>query len=263
MSELHTRLREILAALAASDPSCKRFGAAHHRYERLPPLTDIELTHFEERTGGALPEACADYHDHVTRFSAGGVGPYYGLLPAQRAAAHLVYATADAAPNVARGWRRALPISHLGCGYFAVMPIDGPATGQIWLDAPPLTLSQLIRPSFTAFVLDWVDRVAHNQWLDGFVPIGQCALQAALSGYLHVCEEGLGLAAGQLAGAQLREALANLGTGAIQIAAEGPLFTEGDTVDPCITCARMIENLVEDGLAPDVVVPGVPPLPAR
>ena len=254
MSELHTRLREILAALSASDPACKRFGAAQHRYERMPPLTDIELTHFEERVGGALPQTCADYIDHVTRFSAGGVGPYYGLLPAQRAASFVQSGPAGA---------RVLPLSHLGCGYFAVMPIEGPGAGQIWLDARPLGVSELLYPSFTAFLLDWIDRVANNQWLQSSVPIGRCALQAALTGYLHVCEEGLGLASGQLAGPALRDALAGLGTGAIQIAAEGPLFNDGDTVDPCITCARMLANLVEDGLAADVVGPGVPPLPAR
>lgn len=255
MSELHTRMREILAALAASDASCKRFGAAQHRYERLPPLTDIEVTQFEERIGGVLPDACADYLDHVTRFSAGGVGPYYGLLPAQRAAAFVQTRSKPA--------HRALPIAHLGCGYFAMMPLEGPAAGQIWLDAVPINEQQLIATSFTAFFLDWIDRVANNQWLEGHVPIGRCALQAALTAYLHVCEQGLGLQSGQLAGAQLREALAGLSTGSIQIAAEGALFKEGDTVDPCIHCARMLVNLVEDGLAPDVVAPGVPPLPAR
>ncbi len=254
MSELHTRLREILGALSASDVACKRFGAAQHRYERLPPLTDIELTHFEERLGGALPEACSDYFDHVTRFSAGGIGPYYGLLPAQRAASFIQPGPAGA---------RSLPLSHLGCGYFAVMPIEGPGAGQIWLDAPQLRMSELLYPNFTAFLLDWIDRVANNQWLEGAVPIGRCPLQAALTGYLHVCEEGLGLAAGQLAGAALRDALAGLGPASIQIAAEGPLFGPGDTVDPCITCARMLVNLVEDGLASDVVAAGVPPLPAR
>lgn len=254
MSELHTRLGEILAALAASDPGCKRFGSAHHRYARTPPLTDIELTHFEERVGGAWPETCADYLDHVTRFSAGGVGPYYGLLPALRAASSI---------QRGPGGARSLPLSHLGCGYFAVMPIEGPGAGQIWLDARPLELSELLYPNFTAFLLDWIDRVASNQWLQSPVPVGRCALQAALTGYLHLCEEELGLASGQLAGAALRDALAGLGAGSIQIAAEGPLFNEGDTVDPCITCARILANLVEDGLAPDVVGPGVPPLPAR
>ncbi len=255
MSELHTRLREILAALSASDPRCKRFGAAQHRYDLLPPLTGVELTHFEERVGGTLPAACDDYVEYVTRFSAGGVGPYYGLLPAQRAAAHVQ------APSRSLG--RRLPLAHLGCGYFAVMPIEGPAAGQIWFDFVPLGTQQLFKPSFTAFVLDWIDRLATNQWLDAGVQPGQCALQAALTGYLHLQEESLGLASGALAGAQLRDALADLGPGAIKIAAEGPLFHDGDTVDPCILCARMLANLAEDGLSPDVVVPGVPPLPAR
>jgi hypothetical protein len=255
MSELHTRLREILAALSASDPRCKRFGAAQHRYELLPALTDIELTHFEERLGGALPAACDDYLEYVTRFSAGGVGPYYGLLPAQRVAAHVQTRPAPLG--------RSLPIAHLGCGYFAVMPIDGPAAGQIWFDFVPLGTQQLFQPSFTAFVLDWIDRVATNQWLEAGVQPGQCALQAALTGYLHMQETHQGLAAGALAGPQLRDALGDLGPGSIRIAAEGPLFTEGDTVDPCILCARMLANLAEDGLSTEVVVPGVPPLPAR
>lgn len=255
MSELYTRLREILAALAASDPSCKRFGAGQHRYELLPPVTEIELTHVEERAGTSLT---GEYADYVTRFSAGGVGPYYGLFPVQRAAAYTL-----GAPQGVTAWQRALPLCHLGCGYLAVLPLDGPAAGQVWLDARGLGLAAPIRPSFTAFVLDWIDRLAHNEWLEGFVPIGRCALQAALSGYLRVHETHLGLAEGTLAGDQLRSALADLGPGAIQIAAEGPLFRERETVDPCITCARMLENLVEQGLGRDVVAPGVPPLPVR
>lgn len=247
MSELTSRLREILAALAASDPQFKRFGAAQHHYQLLPPV-DVDE---------ALPD---DYLDYVTRFSAGGVGPYYGLIPVDRALKHVV-----SAPAGVTGWTRALPLAHLGCGYAALLAIDGPASGQVWLDARAIGKVCVIRPSFTAFLLDWLDRLAHAQWLDGFVPVGACALTAAITGYLGVCEQRLGIPAGSIAGDQLREALAELPRHAIAIAAEdgSPLFTPGDPVDPCINCARSIEGLARDGLVPDVVAPGLPPLALR
>jgi len=248
VSELFSRLREILAALTASDPTCKRFGAEQHRYELLPPVTDIELAHIEERIRGTLPE---DYGDYVTRFSAGGVGPYYGLLRADRAAAFVI-----TAPTNVTAWKRALPIAHIGCGYAVVMPLDGAAAGQIWIDARSLLLVEPVRPSFTAFYLDWIDRLAQPQGLDPLVPPDRCAVSAALSGYLAMAEAK---------GTALREALRELGAGAIEVTATDPLpiFHPGDRVDPCVACARAIENLAEQGLRSDVVAPGLPPLPAR
>lgn len=248
MSELHTRLREILAALSASDPTCKRFGAAQHRYALLPPVDAAPLE--------GLPD---DYVDYITRFSAGGVGPYYGLLPASLAANHLVTAPANVV-----AWKRALPLAHLGCGYAAVMPLDGPAFGQVWIDARQLGIVAPIRASFTAFYLDWIDRVANSQWLEAFVPIGACAITSALSGYLGVREQALGLAPGALDGDALRDALGDLGPGAIEASVdESVLFAPGDRVDPCVACARAIQGLADQGLRPDVVAPGVLPLPAR
>jgi hypothetical protein len=248
MSELHARVREILAALSASDPTCKRFGAAQHRYALLPPLEAAPLE--------GLPD---DYVDYVTRLSAGGVGPYYGLLPANTAANHVVTAPAHVV-----AWKRALPLAHLGCGYAAVMPLDGPATGQIWIDARQVGLVAPIRASFTAFYLDWIDRVANSQWLEAFVPVGVCAITSALSGYLGVREQELGLAPGTLDGDALRATLGDLGPGAIEASVdESVLFASGDLVDPCVACSRAIQGLADQGLRTDVVAPGVPPLPAR
>lgn len=250
MSELTTRLRQILAGLAASDPTCKRFGAAQHHYDLVPPIDERKLE----------LELPADYLEYVTHLSAGGVGPYYGLIPVDRAAAYVVDV-----PSGVTSWRRALPITHLGCGYTALLVLDGPASGQVWLEARPLKTLKVIRPSFTAFYLDWIDRVASSTWLDGFVAPGECAITAALTGYLGMCEQRLGLDAATLAGDALRSALEDLGPGAIRASAEMPLalFAEGDLLDPCATCARALQGLADNGLRPDVVAAGAVPLPLR
>ena len=93
------------------------------------------------------------------------------------------------------------------------------------------------------------------------MPLGACALTAAITGYLGVREKEMGIEAGMIAGPQLREALAELPRHAIAIAAEegSPLFAPGTAVDPCVNCARAVEGLVRDGLRPDVVAPGVRP----
>jgi hypothetical protein len=116
--------------------------------------------------------------------------------------------------------------------------------------------------------LDWIDRLAHARWPEPHVPAGACALAAALSGYLARCEAEHGLGDGALTGVALREALERLGPSAIEIAAEPSAgwcawFDDGDRVDPCIACARLIEDLAGDGLRRDVVAPGALPRPLR
>ncbi|MBA3394889.1 MAG: SMI1/KNR4 family protein [Deltaproteobacteria bacterium] len=237
MSELNANLRETLAALAAGDRRLMRFGAAHHRYELAPPITEAALVTIE-RALGPLPD---DLRELASTAGDGGVGPYHGWLPLARAA-ELVYA---ARPG------RAIPVSHLGCGYAASVILDGDAHGQIWLDARALGIVTPIAPSFAAFYLHWIDCLAHDRLPEAHVPPGVCALAHALGSYLGLCEQRLGLEPGTITGEPLRAALAELGPGAIAIGAEqSPLYPDGTHVAPCLACATLLENL---GIPPATV----------
>lgn len=254
MSELWATARDAVRALAAADPGLRRFGAAVHRYELAPPLDAAAVAALEHRLGAALPD---DLRELVTELGAGGAGPGYGIVPMD-VAGPLVAAPAGAP------WSRGLPLAHLGCGYTAVVALDSRARGEVWIDARAIGVVRPIQSGATALYLDWIDRLAHARWPDPHVPAGACALAAALSGYLARCESDAGVPAGTLAGAALRDALSRLGPGAIEIAAEAsPWFDDGDRVDPCIACARLIENLAGDGLCRDVVAPGALPRPQR
>jgi hypothetical protein len=255
VSELFATVREAVRALAVADPGLRRFGAGRHRYHVQPPLAAGELDTLEHRLG-ALPD---DLRAFAAEVGAGGAGPGYGVVPIDAAAAYVVAAPAGAP------WTRGLPIVHLGCGYAAVAVLDGGARGEIWIDARAIGRTAPIHATFTAFYLDWIERLAHARWPEAHVPPGACALAAALTGYLAHCENERGLPAGTLAGEPLREALSRLGPGAIEIAAESSVawFDDGDRVDPCIACARLIETLAAEGLRRDVVAPGLPPRPLR
>jgi hypothetical protein len=263
-SDLHGTVREAVRALADADPGLRRFGAARHRYALRPPLSPAELDAIEHRLGAALPE---DLRSFAAEVGAGGAGPGYGVVAIDAAASYAVGAPASASAGAPAGapWTRALPLVHLGCGYAAIAPLDGDARGQVWIDARVIGVLRPIHGSFTAMYLDWIDRLAHARWPEPHVPPGACALAAALSGYLAHCEKARGLPAGTLAGEPLREALSRLGPGAIEVAAESSVawFDDGDRVDPCIACARLIDNLADDGLRRDVVAPGLPPRPER
>ncbi|HEX4422377.1 MAG TPA: SMI1/KNR4 family protein, partial [Kofleriaceae bacterium] len=173
-TELLATLREAIAALAAADPAHRRFGAAQHRYQLAPPLAPAQLAALEAALGATLPDDLRDFATHV---AAGGAGPYYGIVPIDRGAAYVVTpvsASLSASPNAsidapsgapARAaapaaphapWTRGLPVSHLGCGYAAIVALDGAARGEVWIDARTLGVSAPIAPSFTAFMLDWI-----------------------------------------------------------------------------------------------------------
>jgi hypothetical protein len=227
-----TTVRDAIAAAAAADPMLRRFGAARHRYTLAPPINDARM-----------PD---DLRAFAAEIGGGGAGPYYGLVRLDRAR--------ELPGPGGHAW---LPIAHLGCGYAAMIVLDGPSRGEVWLDAHAIELVGPIRPSFTAFYVDWIDRLAHGRWLDSFVPPNRCTLASALTGFLGYHEQRLGLPPGSLAGDALAEALAQLGPGSIEMIGGPPLFADGDFVDPCVRCAQLLDGL---GLDLAVVRPGVPPV---
>lgn len=247
MSELAATIREAVAALAASDRSAIRFGATQHRYTLAPPLATAP---------DDLPD---DLRTFVTEVASGGAGPGYGWFPVEKALRYVL-----TPPAGVTAYAHALPICHLGCGYAAIVPLDGPARGEVWIDASAVGICTAKYGTFTGFYLAWIDALAHNGWPADHIPPGVCSVASALSGYLGMVERQLGVESGSLAGEPLREALAQLGPGSIQIGADGStLFAKGDTVDPCLTCARLLDALAADGLRRDVVAPGILAFPGR
>jgi hypothetical protein len=111
-------------------------------------------------------------------------------------------------------------------------------------------------------VSDWITRLAHNEWLEAFVPAGACALPHALSAYFRSIEDARGMDEGSLAGDALRDALDSIPDGGIATSHDGttPFFAAGDPVDLCVACERLIDNL---GLRRAAVALGVPPIPCR
>jgi hypothetical protein len=60
------------------------FGAEAHRFEILPPLSEVDLAAVEAQVGVRFPD---EYRGFLTGVSAGGAGLYYGLFPLVRDAA--------------------------------------------------------------------------------------------------------------------------------------------------------------------------------
>src|SRR3569623_1412046 len=129
---------------AEADPQLRRVGATKHRYELAPGLSAEQAAH--------LPDEVRAY---ATQIAGGGVGPYYGLLPLGEVAP-------IAAVRGVTAFTRALPIAHLVCGYAAVIPLDGDARDQVWIDARALGLVAPMYGSFTAYLIDWIDQVCRK-----------------------------------------------------------------------------------------------------
>lgn len=279
--DVHATLREMIAQLAAHDAGCVRFGARVHRYRLAPPIAEAELAAIEAAAEVALPE---DYRAHLRQVGNGGAGPYYGLWPvdhpAQRALLRGPFRLTDAwRPDRAamtpaeyadhfddRHLRGTVGLAHLGCGYLSVLVVDGPARGTVWCDARGAGAG--IAPthaSFQDWLVDWVRGVARNELPVTPVPPGACAVPGVLSQYIAATEHELGLAPGTITDDALASAFRKLGDGALACTAIGSsaFFDEGEVLDLCSNCARLIENLRAHGMRRAQVRDGVPAKPQR
>lgn len=257
LEDLAPTLAAWLAATARADPRLRRFGAARHRYQLRAPLAEAAVAAIEAASGVALPAA---YRTFVTTIGDGGAGPYYGLWPlahpAQRAVAAGEFTPAARGRDAYHG---VIGLGHVGCGQLALLIVRGPHAGEVWIDARGADGAlRVVAPDFGAYYVAWVRAVTHDQLLSGAAPPGSCPLPRALSGYLARCEQRQRVAPGSLTPAQLRDALGALGPGAIRCEASGddPFFAEGAALDPCPSCAVMIDRLQAQGLRPEAVVAG-------
>jgi cytidine deaminase len=130
--------------------------------------------------------------------------------------------------------------------------VSGPRRGQVWLDAEPVGVVACIASHFIAFFTAWLAALQQAEWPAAQLPAGRCALAQALSGYLGVVEQRLGLAAGALGERELREALSALGPGSVQVVADAsrsPLLPRDTVVAPCLACEQLLSGLAEHGMA--------------
>lgn len=239
-----------MAALARRDPGLRRFGAATHRYRLAPPLAPERLAHLERAANVRLPD---DYRDFVLTLGDGGAGPYHGLWPLDdpRQLAALAGECALGERAWGEPWRGVVALGHLGCGHVAFLVVSGPRRGQVWLDAATVGVVAPIAPHFIAYYTQWLQALEQGQWPAAHVPPGACALAQGLSGYLGVVERRLGLGEGELAGAELRQALEALGPGSIRLETEDSrtaMLPAGTPVAPCLSCEQLLAALGEHGL---------------
>lgn len=251
-------LARTLAGLSAADPGHQRFGADHHRYALAPPLSAEALARLEAQA--SLPE---DYRRFVAGIGAGGAGPFYGLLPpdndAQRAllAGSFPYTEAwmPAHEGDAPEIHGVLALAHMGCGYVALLVVDGPARGEVWADLRAADRG-LVRthPSFTAWYLDWLFALVANRPTPSPTDASRCAFPRALSQYLTEDRKRRGLPPDS---SDIGPSIAALPPRAIATVADNPrYFAPGQQVDLCPSCVSLARRL---GIAPDRFVPGTPP----
>ncbi|MFW9994216.1 MAG: HEAT repeat domain-containing protein [Candidatus Odinarchaeota archaeon] len=196
------QIRRILAKLEkARKKELKCFGSEHHGFRLNPPLSDGEITEFEQKHRISLP---SDYREFLLRAGNGGAGPYYGISPlsewytwfeleeedfvespdlSPKEALQMYYENFLSADSplvyeelIADDWRKKLPADWIECGYGSIhlcnqgctysarLIVTGKSKGRVVyfdVDNPVSNLPYFIKDEN---FLDWYER-----WLDNVI----------------------------------------------------------------------------------------------
>ena len=178
--------------LRRTDPGFTRFGCADHRYLLNEPLTESEVTAFEDLYGVSLPE---EYRAFLLQVGDGGAGPFYGIFRLDRSSLPAYYPGCpepreDLLPGFLAGsfphtrpWKAwdgnmaggrlpetddedygdpahiagSLNLSHEGCGYMVRLVLNGSQRGALWEDGRCSDMGiKPFAPGFAAWYLRWL-----------------------------------------------------------------------------------------------------------
>lgn len=259
--------------LATHDPEHEAFGARSHRYQFTRPLTPARRRAIERKLGVDLPDEYATF----LSTNGSGAGPYEGLLPLDaRSQLELLDGDfparkawnepGDPAFEMPTATRGTIALGHLGCTYWALLVVRGPARGQVWLDLRSANAGFV--PAYRSF------RAYYDKWLAALVdgktvalPLDPkaCGLPHALDQAIARFARDRGRTAARLSHHEVARALAAIPDGAIALRASNDrFFDDGDPVNPCPSCASTLGTLLASGaMRPAQVLRGVAPLPSR
>ena len=181
------RIRRKLATVPQADGRSRSFGEEKHGYRLRPPLGESQVADFEDRHGIRLPEG---FRLFLLNLGDGGAGPYYGLLPLERALDVADEPTSDflsrpspLVPGMPRdeGWmdalgctaedcyRGAIALVEQGCSYYTLLIVSGPARGRVvnvdLEHQPPYFPEDL---DFMSWYERWLDEMALGYELSWF-----------------------------------------------------------------------------------------------
>jgi len=116
------------------------FGSSCHAYRFHPPIGMQQAEAWQRAHKVSLP---VPYRRFITELGNGGAGPYYGIMPLELEAPHLLQPFPDAQPfqlpATDEAWESVIPgaitIAECGCGTFMLLVVRGEAAGQVWVDA--------------------------------------------------------------------------------------------------------------------------------